>query len=305
MSVRTHEAQMPGDAAAGAGVGAGVDAGAGAGLGAGAGGADAVGAASDMPGDKAAGVRERGAPLIEVSHVSKSFGDHQVIRDVSATFCAGEVAVIVGASGSGKSTFLRMLNRLERHDAGRILIDGIEVSDERQKLDALRQEVGMVFQQFNLFSHLSVLDNLTLAPRRIRGLSRQEANERAMALLTRVGLEAHAHKFPHALSGGQQQRVAIARALAMQPRVMLFDEPTSALDPEMVKEVLDVMRQLADSGMTMLVVTHEMGFAREVADRVMFFDEGRIAFEAAPDAFFACRHDNARVKAFLSRVMVH
>ena len=307
MSIRTHEAQMPGDAAAGAGAGAGagVDAGAGAGLGAGAGGADAVGAASDMPGDKAAGVRERGAPLIEVSHVSKSFGDHQVIRDVSATFCAGEVAVIVGASGSGKSTFLRMLNRLERHDAGRILIDGIEVSDERQKLDALRQEVGMVFQQFNLFSHLSVLDNLTLAPRRIRGLSRQEANERAMALLTRVGLEAHAHKFPHALSGGQQQRVAIARALAMQPRVMLFDEPTSALDPEMVKEVLDVMRQLADSGMTMLVVTHEMGFAREVADRVLFFDEGRIAFEASPEEFFACRHDNARVKAFLSRVMVH
>ena len=278
MSVRTHEAQMPGDAGAGVGAGAGVD---------------------------VAGVRERGAPLIEVSHVSKSFGDHQVIRDVSATFCAGEVAVIVGASGSGKSTFLRMLNRLERHDAGRILIDGIEVSDERQKLDALRQEVGMVFQQFNLFSHLSVLDNLTLAPRRIRGLSRQEANERAMALLTRVGLEAHAHKFPHALSGGQQQRVAIARALAMQPRVMLFDEPTSALDPEMVKEVLDVMRQLADSGMTMLVVTHEMGFAREVADRVMFFDEGRIAFEASPEEFFACRHDNARVKAFLSRVMSH
>ncbi len=258
-----------------------------------------------MPGDKAAGVRERGAPLIEVSHVSKSFGDHQVIRDVSATFCAGEVAVIVGASGSGKSTFLRMLNRLERHDAGRILIDGIEVSDDRHKLDALRQEVGMVFQQFNLFSHLSVLDNLTLAPRRIRGLSRHEANERAMALLTRVGLEAHAHKFPHALSGGQQQRVAIARALAMQPRVMLFDEPTSALDPEMVKEVLDVMRQLADSGMTMLVVTHEMGFAREVADRVLFFDEGRIAFEASPEEFFACRHDNARVKAFLSRVMSH
>ena len=276
MSVRTHEAQMPGDA--GAGAGAGVD---------------------------VAGVRERGAPLIEVSHVSKSFGDHQVIRDVSATFCAGEVAVIVGASGSGKSTFLRMLNRLERHDAGRILIDGIEVSDELQNLEALRKEVGMVFQQFNLFSHLSVLDNLTLAPRRIRGLSRQEANERAMALLTRVGLEAHAHKFPHALSGGQQQRVAIARALAMQPRVMLFDEPTSALDPEMVKEVLDVMRQLADSGMTMLVVTHEMGFAREVADRVLFFDEGRIAFEASPEEFFACRHDNARVKAFLSRVMSH
>ena len=308
MNSPKHEGQMGGDTAAGAGVGTGAGSGAGADAGASAGvsaGASAGGRAGTGEGGPVDGVRERGVPLIEVSHVSKAFGDHQVIRDVSATFCAGEVAVIVGASGSGKSTFLRMLNRLERHDAGRILIDGIEVSDERQKLDALRQEVGMVFQQFNLFSHLSVLDNLTLAPRRIRGLSRKEANERAMALLTRVGLEAHAHKFPHALSGGQQQRVAIARALAMQPRVMLFDEPTSALDPEMVKEVLDVMRQLADSGMTMLVVTHEMGFAREVADRVMFFDEGRIAFEASPEEFFACRHDNARVKAFLSRVMVH
>ena len=252
---------------------------------------------ADMNQDK-----HSGSPLIEVSHVSKCFGEHQVLTDVTADFNAGEVAVIVGASGSGKSTFLRMLNRLERHDAGRIVIDGIEVDDDRQRLEALRKEVGMVFQQFNLFSHLSVLDNLTLAPRRIRGLSRQEANERAMALLTRVGLEAHAHKFPHALSGGQQQRVAIARALAMQPRVMLFDEPTSALDPEMVKEVLDVMRQLADSGMTMLVVTHEMGFAREGADRVLFFDDGRIAFEAPPADFFGGRHDNARVKAFLSRV---
>ena len=242
---------------------------------------------ADMNQDKRAG-----SPLIEVSHVSKCFGEHQVLTDVTADFNAGEVAVIVGASGSGKSTFLRMLNRLERHDAGRIVIDGIEVDDDRQRLEALRKEVGMVFQQFNLFSHLSVLDNLTLAPRRVRKLSREEAR----------GLEDHAHKYPHALSGGQQQRVAIARALAMQPRVMLFDEPTSALDPEMVKEVLDVMRQLADSGMTMLVVTHEMGFAREVADRVLFFDDGRIAFEAPPADFFGGRHDNARVKAFLSRV---
>ena len=249
---------------------------------------------ADMNQDKRAG-----SPLIEVSHVSKCFGEHQVLTDVTADFNAGEVAVIVGASGSGKSTFLRMLNRLERHDAGRIVIDGIEVDDDRQRLEALRKEV---FQQFNLFSHLSVLDNLTLAPRRVRKLSREEARDRAMALLTRVGLEDHAHKYPHALSGGQQQRVAIARALAMQPRVMLFDEPTSALDPEMVKEVLDVMRQLADSGMTMLVVTHEMGFAREVADRVLFFDDGRIAFEAPPADFFGGRHDNARVKAFLSRV---
>lgn len=252
---------------------------------------------ADMNQDKRAD-----SPLIEVSHVSKCFGEHQVLTDVTADFNAGEVAVIVGASGSGKSTFLRMLNRLERHDAGRIVIDGIEVDDDRQRLEALRKEVGMVFQQFNLFSHLSVLDNLTLAPRRVRKLSREEARDRAMALLTRVGLEDHAHKYPHALSGGQQQRVAIARALAMQPRVMLFDEPTSALDPEMVKEVLDVMRQLADSGMTMLVVTHEMGFAREVADRVLFFDDGRIAFEAPPTDFFGGRHDNARVKAFLSRV---
>ena len=252
---------------------------------------------ADMNQDKRAG-----SPLIKVSHVSKCFGEHQVLTDVTADFNAGEVAVIVGASGSGKSTFLRMLNRLERHDAGRIVIDGIEVDDDRQRLEALRKEVGLVFQQFNLFSHLSVLDNLTLAPRRVRKLSREEARDRAMALLTRVGLEDHAHKYPHALSGGQQQRVAIARALAMQPRVMLFDEPTSALDPEMVKEVLDVMRQLADSGMTMLVVTHEMGFAREVADRVLFFDDGRIAFEAPPADFFGGRHDNARVKAFLSRV---
>ncbi|MDO5102629.1 MAG: amino acid ABC transporter ATP-binding protein [Lautropia sp.] len=244
-------------------------------------------------------------PLIIVRDVCKAFGAHQVLKDVSADFMAGEVAVIVGSSGSGKSTFLRMLNRLETHDSGRITIDGIEVDDNRQHLDELRKEVGMVFQQFNLFSHLTVLENLTLAPRRVRKLSKAEAEARAMGLLKRVGLAEHAHKYPFALSGGQQQRVAIARALAMQPRVMLFDEPTSALDPEMVQEVLDVMRQLAASGMTMLVVTHEMGFAREVADRVMFFDEGRIAFQAPPAEFFGCQHDNARVKGFLSRVMSH
>ncbi|MDO5057227.1 MAG: amino acid ABC transporter ATP-binding protein [Lautropia sp.] len=244
-------------------------------------------------------------PLIVVRDVCKAFGPHQVLKDVSADFMAGEVAVIVGSSGSGKSTFLRMLNRLETHDSGRITIDGIQVDDNRQHLDELRKEVGMVFQQFNLFSHLTVLENLTLAPRRVRKLSKAEAEERAMTLLKRVGLAEHAHKYPFALSGGQQQRVAIARALAMQPRVMLFDEPTSALDPEMVQEVLDVMRQLAASGMTMLVVTHEMGFAREVADRVMFFDEGRIAFQAPPAEFFGCQHDHARVKGFLSRVMSH
>ena len=241
--------------------------------------------------------------LIKVENVHKRFGAHHVLRDVSTEFHAGKVTVIVGASGSGKSTLLRTLNRLERHDEGRITVDGIEVDDDHKQLDALRQEVGMVFQQFNLFAHLTVLDNITLAPRRTRKLSRKQANERAMELLRRVGLEAHAHKHPFALSGGQQQRVAIARALAMQPRVMLFDEPTSALDPEMVKEVLDVMRQLAASGMTMIVVTHEMGFAREVADRVMFFDQGQIAFDAPPAQFFSNEHTNPRIKSFLHRVL--
>ncbi|MDO4231358.1 MAG: amino acid ABC transporter ATP-binding protein [Lautropia sp.] len=263
-------------------------------------------AAGDANGASSGALRDGAAkPLIEVHDVCKAFGAHQVIRGVTTQFMPGEVAVIVGSSGSGKSTFLRMLNRLEKHDSGRIVIDDIEVSDNHRQLDALRREVGMVFQQFNLFSHLSVMENLTLAPRRTRKLSRAEAEERARTLLARVGLSDHAHKYPHALSGGQQQRVAIARALAMQPRVMLFDEPTSALDPEMVKEVLDVMRQLAASGMTMLIVTHEMGFAREVADRVMFFDEGRIALDAPPDEFFGGRHHNARVKAFLNQVMSH
>jgi polar amino acid transport system ATP-binding protein len=242
--------------------------------------------------------------LITVENVHKRFGTHHVLRNVSTQFAAGQVTVIVGASGSGKSTLLRTLNRLEHHDEGRITVDGIEVSDDHKSLDALRKEVGMVFQQFNLFAHLTVLDNITLAPRRARKMSRKDAEARAMELLRRVGLEAHAHKHPFALSGGQQQRVAIARALAMQPRVMLFDEPTSALDPEMVKEVLDVMRQLAGSGMTMIVVTHEMGFASEVADRVMFFDEGQIAFDAPPAQFFSNGHTNPRIKAFLNRVVM-
>lgn len=244
-------------------------------------------------------------PLITVENVHKHFGTHHVLRDVSTEFHTGEVTVIVGASGSGKSTLLRTLNRLERHDDGRITVDGIEVDDSPRHLDALRREVGMVFQQFNLFPHLTVLDNVTLSPRRTRKLSRTEANDRAMELLRRVGLEAHAHKHPFALSGGQQQRVAIARALAMQPRVMLFDEPTSALDPEMVKEVLDVMRKLAASGMTMIVVTHEMGFARDVADRVMFFDQGQIAFDAPPQEFFGKKHENPRINAFLGRLLQH
>ena len=239
--------------------------------------------------------------LITVEGVNKHFGAHHVLRDVTTHFNAGEVTAILGASGSGKSTLLRMLNRLETHDSGRIVVDGIEVRDDARALEKLRTEVGMVFQQFNLFPHLTVLDNITLAPRRVRRMDRAAAAARAFELLERVGLRAHAHKHPFQLSGGQQQRVAIARSLAMQPKVLLFDEPTSALDPEMVKEVLDVMKQLARSGMTMLVVTHEMGFAREVADRVLFLDQGRIAADAPPADFFGAQ-GNERIRAFLGQI---
>ena len=239
--------------------------------------------------------------LITVDKVNKHFGPHHVLRDVCTHFNAGQVSTILGASGSGKSTLLRMLNRLERHDSGRIVVDGIEVDDDLKHLDALRRELGMVFQQFNLFPHLTVLDNVSLAQRRVRKTPRREANERTMELLKRVGMEGHAHKYPFALSGGQQQRVAIARALAMNPKVMLFDEPTSALDPEMVKEVLDVMKKLAQTGMTMIIVTHEMGFAREVADRVLFLDEGQVAQDAPPEVFFGAQ-ENARIRAFLGQI---
>ncbi|MCW5222337.1 amino acid ABC transporter ATP-binding protein [Verminephrobacter aporrectodeae] len=240
-------------------------------------------------------------PFIVTERVCKAFGTQQVLRDVSTVFNTGEVSVIIGASGSGKSTLLRAINRLEPHDSGCIRIDGVEVSDDPATLQRQRSEVGMVFQQFNLFGHMSVLDNLTLAPRRIRRTPRAQANEQAMTLLRRVGMHAHVHKYPWQLSGGQQQRVAIARALAMQPRVMLFDEPTSALDPEMVQEVLDVMRELARGGMTMVVVTHEMGFAREVADRVLFFDQGGIAHDAAPAEFFEYPASE-RIRAFIGRM---
>ncbi len=240
-------------------------------------------------------------PFIVAERVCKSFGAHQVLRDVSTVFNTGEVTVIIGASGSGKSTLLRAINRLEPHDSGRITIGGEEVTDDLATLQKQRSEVGMVFQQFNLFGHMSVLDNVTLAPRRIRRTPRAQANEQAMTLLRRVGMQDHAHKYPWQLSGGQQQRVAIARALAMQPQVMLFDEPTSALDPEMVQEVLDVMRELARGGMTMIVVTHEMGFAREVADRVMFFDQGCIAHDAPPADFFN-NPANDRIRAFIGRM---
>ncbi len=242
--------------------------------------------------------------LITIERVSKRYGAHQVLREVSTCFHAGQVAAILGASGSGKSTLLRMINRLDEPDSGTVVVDGIALhAGERDagRLRALRAEVGMVFQQFNLFPHLTVLENIALAPRRVRGTVRALAEAQAQELLQRVGLAEHAHKHPHALSGGQQQRVAIARALAMQPRVMLFDEPTSALDPEMVKEVLDVIRELARSGMTMIVVTHEMGFAREVADRVLFLEQGQILQDAPPALFFGNQQD-PRICAFLGQV---
>ncbi len=241
------------------------------------------------------------APYIVVDRVCKSFGAQPVLRDVSTQFCSGEVSVIIGASGSGKSTLLRAINRLEAHDSGTITIAGVPVSDNPATLQQQRIDVGMVFQQFNLFGHMTVLDNLTLAPRRIHKTPRAQANDQAMALLRRVGMHEHSRKYPWQLSGGQQQRVAIARALAMQPKVILFDEPTSALDPEMVQEVLDVMRELAHAGMTMIVVTHEMGFAREVADRVLFFDQGRITHEAPPAEFFG-HPANERIRAFIGRL---
>jgi polar amino acid transport system ATP-binding protein len=241
-------------------------------------------------------------PLIVAEGVNKHFGAAHVLCDVSTRFFEGEVAVIIGASGSGKSTFLRTLNRLEKHDSGRIVVDGIELNDSVRNLDAIRREVGMVFQQFNLFPHLTALENVALAPRRVRGTPRGEANRAALELLTRVGLADHVHKHPFQLSGGQQQRVAIARSLAMNPKVLLFDEPTSALDPEMINEVLDVMKDLAQSGMTMIVVTHEMRFAREVGDRILFFDHGALLQEAPPDEFFD-RQRNDRIRSFLGQLI--
>ena len=240
-------------------------------------------------------------PIIVARNVAKRFGDFYALRDVSASFIEGQVTAIIGPSGSGKSTFLRTLNRLETHDSGEIVIDGITLNDNLKNLDAIRREVGMVFQSFNLFSHLTILRNVSLAPMRVRNMKKEEAEARALALLERVGLKNQAHKYPVQLSGGQQQRVAIARALAMDPKVLLFDEPTSALDPEMVNEVLAVMRELAHTGITMLVVTHEMGFAREVADRVIFFDEGCILEDTTPQAFFT-NPDHERAQAFLAQV---
>jgi general L-amino acid transport system ATP-binding protein len=239
--------------------------------------------------------------IIKATNVDKHFGTFHALKSVSANFFEGQVTAIIGPSGSGKSTFLRTLNRLEAHDSGTIEIDGIELNDDLQNLDVIRREVGMVFQSFNLFSHLTILRNVALAPMRVRKMPRAQAEARALALLERVGLKGQAHKYPIQLSGGQQQRVAIARALAMDPKVLLFDEPTSALDPEMVNEVLAVMRELAHTGITMLVVTHEMGFAREVADRVIFFDHGVILEDTTPEQFFA-NPAHERARAFLSQV---
>jgi glutamate transport system ATP-binding protein len=242
--------------------------------------------------------------MIKVSGVNKHFGDLHVLRDIDLQVAAREVVVVVGPSGSGKSTLCRCLNRLETIDSGRIEIDGQQLPEEGRELARLRSEVGMVFQSFNLFGHRTVLDNLMLAPVAVRKLSRQVARDRAMELLERVGLAGKADALPAQLSGGQQQRAAIARALAMEPKVMLFDEPTSALDPELVSGVLDVMAGLADDGMTMVVVTHEMGFARRVADRVVFMDAGEIVEESTPAEFFAGARTE-RARSFLSKVLAH
>ncbi len=241
-------------------------------------------------------------PIILCHDVNKWFGNFHVLKDVDLEVMPQEVLVIIGPSGSGKSTFIRCINRLEEHQEGQIVVDGIELSHDVRNIAAIRSEIGMVFQQFNLFPHLTVLDNITLAPRFVRRMPRRQAEDIALQLLERVGIPDQARKYPGQLSGGQQQRVAIARALAMQPKIMLFDEPTSALDPEMIKEVLDVMKELAESGMTMLVVTHEMGFAREVADRIVLFDEGRIVEMGTPEHFFT-NPQHERTKLFLSQIL--
>ena len=245
------------------------------------------------------------APVaIAADKVNKFYGSFQALKDVSMQVKQGEVVVVIGPSGSGKSTFIRCINRLEEHQTGRITVDGVELTNDVRNIDAIRREVGMVFQSFNLFPHLTVLQNITIAPMRVKKIEKAAAEKIGMDLLERVGIPEQAAKFPGQLSGGQQQRVAIARALAMQPKIMLFDEPTSALDPEMIKEVLDVMKELATSGITMMCVTHEMGFAREVADRIIFFDKGQIIEEATPDDFYN-NPKTDRAKLFLSQILGH
>ena len=245
---------------------------------------------------------EKREPLIQVQNLGKSFGKIDVLKDITVDIYKGDVVFVVGPSGSGKSTFLRCLNRLEEPTKGHIYFEGTDITDPKTDIDKHRQKMGMVFQQFNLFPHMDIMKNLTLAPMKLQGKSQQEAEAEAMRLLERVGLADRAHAYPSQLSGGQKQRIAIVRALCMKPDVMLFDEPTSALDPEMVGEVLNVMRDLADEKMTMVVVTHEMGFAREVATRVMFMDGGYFVEEAAPEEFFS-NPKNERLKSFLSNVL--
>ncbi|MFN2485420.1 MAG: amino acid ABC transporter ATP-binding protein [Acidimicrobiia bacterium] len=241
-------------------------------------------------------------PMIQLEKVDKFFGSFQALRDIDLVVGRTEVVVVIGPSGSGKSTLIRCINRLEKHDAGRVIVDGIELTDDVRNIQDVRKETGMVFQQFNLFPHLSVLENVTLAPRQVRRMGKDESERLAMKMLTRVRIPEQARKFPGQLSGGQQQRVAIARSLAMQPKIMLFDEPTSALDPEMIKEVLETMEELAATGMTMIVVTHEMGFARAVADRVVFMADAQIVEVGTPDHFFTAPEE-PRTKLFLSQIL--
>jgi general L-amino acid transport system ATP-binding protein len=248
--------------------------------------------------------QQNNGAIIELAGVSKWFDAFQALKQVSMSVRLGERVVVCGPSGSGKSTMIRCINRLESHDEGRIVVDGIELNDDTKNITTIRREVGMVFQQFNLFPHLTVLQNLTLAPMRARKLSRGEADELAMLYLERVRIPEQAQKYPGQLSGGQQQRVAIARSLCMRPKIMLFDEPTSALDPEMIKEVLDVMIELAEEGMTMVCVTHEMGFAKTVADMMVFMDHGEIVETAPPAAFFEAP-ENERTRTFLSQILSH
>ncbi|NEE01739.1 amino acid ABC transporter ATP-binding protein [Phytoactinopolyspora halotolerans] len=257
-----------------------------------------------MTGSASVPTAEVGQPLVELRDVQKYFGSLHVLQDINMSVARGEVVVVIGPSGSGKSTLCRTINRLEPIDSGTITLDGQPLPAEGRALARLRADVGMVFQAFNLFAHKTVLQNVTLGPMKAKGVKRAAAQEEAMRLLERVGVANQANKLPAQLSGGQQQRVAIARALAMKPKVMLFDEPTSALDPEMINEVLDVMTSLAKEGMTMVVVTHEMGFARRAAHRVIFMDDGRIVEEAAPEEFFT-RPKSDRAKDFLSKILTH
>ena len=241
-------------------------------------------------------------PKVLVRGLKKQYGDNVVLKSIDLTVNQGEVVCVIGPSGSGKSTMLRCLNRMEEINGGKVFVDGVDITDPKEDINKIRQNIGMVFQHFNLFPHLSVLDNITLAPMELKGLSKVEAESLALYLLESVGLADKAHVAPNSLSGGQKQRVAIARALAMQPDVLLFDAPTSALDPEMVGDVLDVMKKLAEDGMTMIVVTHEMGFAREVADRVIFMDGGFIVEENAPEELFS-KPSHERTQSFLNKVL--